>query len=107
MELNGKVAIITGASSGIGRSSAIRLAAEGVRVALVARSRDGLQSVSDEIMAAGGDALVTPTDVTSWEQTEAMAQTVIRHFGAIDILSRPQSCRQRKATDNENPRSSN
>jgi NAD(P)-dependent dehydrogenase (short-subunit alcohol dehydrogenase family) len=86
MELKGKVAIVTGASRGMGRCISKVLAAEGVRVALVARGRDGLQAVADEIAANGGEAIILPTDIRSAEQTEAMAQATLAHFGAIHIL---------------------
>jgi ribitol 2-dehydrogenase len=80
--LNGKVAIVTGASSGIGLASARALAAEGVRLALVARSADKL----DEAKAELGDALVIPADLTRAAEVDAMVATATAHFGRIDIL---------------------
>lgn len=64
MELNGKVALITGASSGIGASTAKKLAEQGVRVGLAARRLDRLQALVSEIEAAGGEAMVLAMDVT-------------------------------------------
>ena len=64
MELNGKVALITGASSGIGASTAKKLAEQGVRVGLAARRLDRLQALVSEIEAAGGEAMALAMDVT-------------------------------------------
>jgi ribitol 2-dehydrogenase len=80
--LNGKVAIVTGASSGIGLASARALAAEGVRLALVARSADKLEQAKAEL----GDALVIPADLTRAAEVDAMVATATAHFGRIDIL---------------------
>lgn len=86
MELMGKVAIVTGASRGMGRAIAKRLAAESMRVALVARNEDPLQAVADEITTDGRQALVVTADVQSGADTEAMAQAVWDHWGRIDVL---------------------
>jgi ribitol 2-dehydrogenase len=80
--LNGKVAIITGASSGIGLASARALAAEGVRLALVARSADRLEEAKAQL----GDALVIPADLTQPAEVDAMVATATAHFGRVDIL---------------------
>lgn len=64
MELNGKSAIVTGASSGIGAATAIKLAREGVKVGLAARRRDRLQALVSEIKAFGGEAIALEMDVT-------------------------------------------
>ena len=75
--------IITGASSGIGRAAALRFAAEGLRLALVARSRDRLAALAGEI---GGDPLIVPADLTVPDQVGAVARAVSDRYGRIDIL---------------------
>jgi len=84
--LKGKAALVTGASSGIGRQTAVRLAAEGVRVALVARRREGLLEVAAEIGAAGGDALPVPADITVPAEAEHCIHVAVAAFGRLDIL---------------------
>jgi short-subunit dehydrogenase len=79
-------ALVTGASSGIGRCLALRLAREGARVALVARRPSELEKTAAEIRAAGGDALVLPCDVAEREQAESCAARAIDAFGGIDLL---------------------
>lgn len=86
MALNGKVAIVTGAGRGMGRAIAQRLAGEGARVALVARTESALTEVANAISAAGGTAASFVADVTNAAQVEAMAESVRAHFGGIDIL---------------------
>lgn len=85
-DLSGKVAFITGASSGIGRATALALAKQGAKVAVCARRMDRLQTLAAEIAAAGGEALPVTLDVTNKEQiVKAVADTVAK-FGKIDIL---------------------
>jgi 3-oxoacyl-[acyl-carrier protein] reductase len=86
MELEGKVAIVTGASRGMGRAISKLLAAEGMRVGLVARREGHLQAVADEVRADGGEVQAIPTDVRSVADTEAMAQEVYDRWGRIDVL---------------------
>jgi len=81
--LNGKTAIITGASKGLGKAMAIALAAEGVRVGLVSRDRALLDAVAAEI---GSNAAPFPADVTSEEQVRALESQVKAAFGRVDIL---------------------
>jgi 2-deoxy-D-gluconate 3-dehydrogenase len=84
--LAGKVAVVTGASEGIGRVLAIGLAEAGAHVALVSRTRSRLEEAAAEIEAMGGKALVVPTDVSDLAQIQAMADKVVETFGRIDIL---------------------
>jgi NAD(P)-dependent dehydrogenase (short-subunit alcohol dehydrogenase family) len=79
------VVVITGASAGVGRALARRFAADGARIALLARGRDGLEAARREVEAAGGQALVIPTDVADAAQVEAAAATTEARFGPIDI----------------------
>lgn len=84
--LKNKIAFITGASSGIGRATALRLARHGVQVALAARNRDALEKTRLEIEQAGGTALVVPTDVTESAQVQAAVEAAVARFGKLDIL---------------------
>jgi NAD(P)-dependent dehydrogenase (short-subunit alcohol dehydrogenase family) len=81
-----KHAIIVGASSGMGEQIARRLAAQGCRVALVARREAELRRVADAIEAAGGAALVYPHDVTCFGQVEALFQQACRDLGGLDVI---------------------
>jgi short-subunit dehydrogenase len=80
-----EVVAITGASGGIGRAAARRFAADGARVALLARGRKGLEAAAREVEEAGGKALVIPIDVASYEQVEAAAGRVEDELGPIDV----------------------
>lgn len=81
-----KVAIVTGASSGIGESTAKALAAEGVRVVLAARREERLEQLAGQITDEGGEALVVPTDVTEEEAIDALVEETTDEYGQIDIL---------------------
>jgi short-subunit dehydrogenase len=83
---NGKTAVITGASSGIGRLLALRFAREGARVALVARRETELEELARDIAAAGGSALVLPCDVADRAAVFAAAARAQEALGAVDIL---------------------
>jgi NAD(P)-dependent dehydrogenase (short-subunit alcohol dehydrogenase family) len=80
-----KVVVITGSSAGIGRATARLFGKHGWRVALLARGLDGLEGARGEVEAAGGQAMVIPTDVADYEQVEAAAEQVEREWGAIDV----------------------
>lgn len=85
-DLTGDVALVTGASSGIGRATALALAREGADVALAARREDRLEAVAGEIEATHGrDALVIPTDVTEVEAVEATVDRTVDSFGGLDV----------------------
>ena len=84
--LNGKVAVITGASRGLGKAMAIALAREGVKIALVARDLAKLEETAEAIRAGGGDAAVFKADVTSEEQVNTLSQDVRDQLGAAQIL---------------------
>ncbi len=85
-KLTGTVALVTGASSGIGEATARRLAEDGTSVALVARRRDRLEAIAVEIEQAGGTALVVEADITDRTQAEAAIQQTVEQFGHLDIL---------------------
>ncbi len=84
-DLNGRVAIVTGASRGIGRAIALRLASVGVRVVAGARA-DHAQAVVGEIESAGGTALAVQLDVTEPASVAGIAQAALDHFNRIDVL---------------------
>jgi NAD(P)-dependent dehydrogenase (short-subunit alcohol dehydrogenase family) len=82
----GKVVLVTGAGGGIGRAVALRFAAEGARVAVNDIKAAMVQSVTDEITAAGGTALSVPADVSDAAQVEAMFSSIEATFGYVDVL---------------------
>jgi 3-oxoacyl-[acyl-carrier protein] reductase len=84
--LEGKTALVTGASQGIGRACAITLAKAGARVALAARNETKLNELAAEIAAFGGTAQCFVLDVASEESIKATAKAAIGHFGSIEIL---------------------
>jgi 3-oxoacyl-[acyl-carrier protein] reductase len=84
--LAGRIALVTGASQGIGRACALQLAREGAVVALAARNQDKLAEVAAEITAAGGTAHTFPLDVASEESIKECAKAVIAHCGGVNIL---------------------
>jgi NAD(P)-dependent dehydrogenase (short-subunit alcohol dehydrogenase family) len=84
-QLTDKVAIITGASSGIGRAAATLFAAEGARLVLVARRRPELEALAAEIAATGGEAVVVAGDVREEETARAAVAAAVDHFGGLDI----------------------
>src|ERR687885_2636244 len=84
--LKGKVAIVTGASSGIGEATGRTLAGRGATVVLASRAEEKLQFLEREIPAAGGRALAVRTDVTDEASIQAMVERTIEEFGSLDIL---------------------
>ncbi|MDH6292793.1 SDR family NAD(P)-dependent oxidoreductase [Rhodococcus opacus] len=85
-KLTGTVALVTGASSGIGADTARQLADQGAAVALVARRKDRLHALADEITEAGGTALAVEADITDRDQAETAVRQTIERFGRLDIL---------------------
>lgn len=87
LKLKGKVAVVTGGSLGIGRAVTEALAAEGVKVAIVARSQKALEEAAREITAQSGvEIFAVSADVSKTDQVQAMMDRVAQHFGRIDIL---------------------
>jgi 3-oxoacyl-[acyl-carrier protein] reductase len=86
VDLSGQVAVVTGASQGLGRAIAEALAASGAAVALVARSADKLGEVAAGIRAAGGTAEVFPCDVMKAEDVQRVVEAVVEKLGRLDIL---------------------
>lgn len=84
--LEGRVAVITGASRGLGKAIALSLSSAGARVALVARDTNALNSVAEQIRTAGGEADVFQADVTDEEQVQRIETDILSSFGHVDIL---------------------
>src|ERR1700682_3825781 len=87
--LQGKIAIVTGASSGLGRAIAVNLAAEGASVVLAdvrAEPIEGGETTADVIARAGGSALFVQTDVAVWEDIDALISTTVARYGRLDVM---------------------
>ncbi|MDE0780345.1 MAG: SDR family NAD(P)-dependent oxidoreductase [Alphaproteobacteria bacterium] len=84
--LSGRVALITGASRGIGAAVAKRFATEGAHVILIARTVGGLEEVDDAIRAVGGQATLVPCDLTDFEAIDTLGPALIERFGKLDIF---------------------
>jgi len=84
--IQGKVVVITGASSGLGEATARHLAALGAKVVLGARRLERLQTIAQEIRAAGGEAAAFAVDVTSRQDLEALVQGALDTFGRVDVM---------------------
>src|SRR6185503_14419690 len=82
----GKVLIVTGASSGIGRALCEALAPQRPRLVLAARDRARLEAVADACRSLGADTLVAPTDVTSPDECARLVERTVSHFGGLDVL---------------------
>lgn len=86
MSLDGRVALVTGASRGIGAAIAKRLAADGAHLILVARTVGGLEEVDDAIQSAGGSATLVPLDLAEHDKIDQMAASIYERWGKLDIL---------------------
>ena len=86
MALRGRVAVVTGASRGLGKAMALALAEEGVRVALVGRDVAALNAVADEARKFGAEAESFPADIANEDQVRGLERDVIGKFGPVDIL---------------------
>jgi len=84
--LEGKVVVITGASSGLGEATARLLSAQGATVALGARRVDRIQALADELTNSGGKALAVATDVTDPDQVKALVDAAVQTYGRIDVM---------------------
>lgn len=85
--LAGRVAVVTGASRGIGRAVAKRFAAEGAEVVCIARTQGALEELDDEIADAGGKAVLCPLDLRQFDSIDQIAAALFQRFGRIDILA--------------------
>jgi len=84
--LDGRLALITGASRGFGAALAERFAEEGARLILVARTAGGLEEVDDRVRAAGGEATLVPQDLTNGAAIDELGGAIAQRFGHLDIL---------------------
>ncbi|XP_075542866.1 putative oxidoreductase SSP0419 isoform X3 [Dermacentor variabilis] len=102
-DLQGKVAVITGASSGIGAATAVRFASHGCWLALTGRNKKALESVAETCCTKGipqDKVLVVPGDITIEEDIAAIVETTAKHFGKIDILVNSAGITMRKTLEN-------
>src|SRR4051812_3297440 len=82
-ELDGRAALVTGATSGIGRATARRLASEGARVALIGRDAETLAEVARNVKDAGGEAMEVRADVTIEREAQRAVEEAVKHFGGL------------------------
>jgi NADP-dependent 3-hydroxy acid dehydrogenase YdfG len=85
-KLNGTVALVTGASSGIGEAAAVALAEQGATVAIAARRKDRIDALAARITDGGGHALAIESDVTSQERAQSLVEKTVAEFGRLDTL---------------------
>lgn len=82
--INQQVVAVVGASSGIGRDTALKFAEKGAKVVVAARSKEGLATLVEEIQAKGGTAIAVPADVADFNQVKEIADKAVEHFGRLD-----------------------
>ena len=98
-ELDGRVAVITGASRGLGKAIAVSLASAGARVALVARNPTALESAAEEVRASGAEAAVFPADISVEIEVLRLEREILCRFGCVDILVNNAGMNIRKAIE--------
>ena len=86
MQLTGKVALITGAGSGIGKAAAVLLAKEGAKIGALGRSDDELKAVVSDIQATGGEAMILKADISEPEQMQQAVEQLVNQWGRLDIV---------------------
>jgi NAD(P)-dependent dehydrogenase (short-subunit alcohol dehydrogenase family) len=86
MEFTGKVALVTGAGSGIGKATAVLLAKQGARVAVLSHTADEIQATTEEIQIGGGEAMAVVADIAQDEQMQRAVQQVVERWGQLDIV---------------------
>ena len=84
--LAGSIALVTGASRGIGAATAVELARLGAHVVITARTQGGLEETDDAVRAVGGSATLLPLDLTDAEQIDAIGPSLFQRFGRLDVL---------------------
>jgi NAD(P)-dependent dehydrogenase (short-subunit alcohol dehydrogenase family) len=97
--LDGRVALITGASRGLGKAIALALGSAGAKLALIARDQDALNSVASQVRSAGAEAAAFQADVTDETQVSRVHQEVLQQFGQVDILVNNAGINIRKGLD--------
>jgi NAD(P)-dependent dehydrogenase (short-subunit alcohol dehydrogenase family) len=86
MQLTGKVALITGAGSGIGKAAAVLLAKEGAKIGALGRTDDELKAVVSDIQATGGEAMILKADISQPEQMQQAVEQLVNQWGRLDIV---------------------
>jgi NAD(P)-dependent dehydrogenase (short-subunit alcohol dehydrogenase family) len=85
-KLDGKVALVTGAGSGIGKAAAVMMAKEGAKIGALGRTEDELQEVVDEIKQSGGEAMILKADISDAKEMEQVTNKLVKKFGRLDVV---------------------